>query len=103
MQKETNDVVFKELEYSMAHPNASQIDHSPNKSLVSNNKLLKSPPLMQILDVTLQDVSAKRMSVSTPDPVNDRIEQKQSCFDVSDKLNRSMLIGVLESQARQLA
>ena len=76
MQKEANEVVFKELEYSMANPNASQVHKTPDRSVASHNKLAKSPPLFQILDATLQGNSAKRMSVSTPDPVNDGIEPK---------------------------
>lgn len=61
MQQETNDVVFKELEYSMANPNASQFAATPeSKSRASNNRVVKSPAMFQILDNTLQFDSAKR-------------------------------------------
>ena len=87
----------------MALPNASQLDQTPDRSVATHTKLAKSPPLFQIIDATLQDNSAVRMSVSSPDPVKDGIEPKQSNLNLSDKLNKSMLVGVLENQARQLA
>ena len=88
----------------MANPNPSQFQATPdNKSFTSqNNQRQNSPPLCQILEATLPFNSGKRVSVSSPDLTKDGIVTKESNLDVSGVMNKTMIVGVLEQQSRQL-